>query len=124
MKTCLWAYIDSEGPDQPVHPCILIRIFKVCQTCQFSDELCDLHILKDNFWHGTAVNLFGRPIALDKMFFFCFFFNPKVLIFVIFLHENIYCGYSLEAPHSNGYPQHMFSRRNKKTIYLIPTLSL
>ena len=28
-------------------------------------------------------------------------------------------GYSLEAPHrdtSNGYPQHMFSRRNKKNI--------
>ena len=39
--------------------------------------------------------------------------------------ENICCGYSLEAPRggtSNEYPQHMFSLRNKKTIYLIPTL--
>ena len=30
----------------------------------------------------------------------------------IFLHENIYCGYSLEAPRwgaSNEYPLHMFS---------------
>ena len=24
--------------------------------------------------------------------------NPKVLIFFLFLHENICCGYSLEAP--------------------------
>ena len=31
--------------------------------------------------------------GLDKMLF-----NPKVLIFFLFLHENICCGYSLEAP--------------------------
>ena len=24
-KMCLWAYVDSEGPDKPVHPCSLIR---------------------------------------------------------------------------------------------------
>ena len=38
-------------------------------------------------------------------------------IFFLFLHKNIYCGYSLEAPQtgtSNEYPQHMFSWRNKK----------
>ena len=37
----------------------------------------------------------------------------------LFLDKNIFCGYSLEAPHqgtSNEYPQHMFSLRNKKTI--------
>ena len=64
----------------------------------------------------------GPIIALDKMFFF---FNPKVLIFFLFLHENICCGYSLEASHwgtSNEYPQYMFSWRNNKNIYLIPTL--
>ena len=36
-----------------------------------------------------------------------------------FVHENIYCGYSLEVPHwgtSNEYPQYMFSWRNKKNI--------
>ena len=41
------------------------------------------------------------------------------LIFFLFLHENICCGYSLEVPHqgaSNGYPQHKFSCRNKKNI--------
>ena len=59
-------------------------------------------------------------IALDKMLFF----SPKVLIFFLFLQENICCGYSLEVPQqgtSNEYSQHMFSLRNKKTIYLIPT---
>ena len=37
----------------------------------------------------------------------------------LYLHKNICCGYSLEAPHrgtSNEYPQHMFSWRNKKNI--------
>ena len=37
------------------------------------------------------------------------------IIFFLFLHENIYCGYSLEAPYwgaSNEYPQHMFSWRS------------
>ena len=36
-----------------------------------------------------------------------------------FLHKNICCGYSLEAPRrgtSKEYPQHMFSSRNKKNI--------
>ena len=43
----------------------------------------------------------------------------------LFLFLNICCGYSLEAPRqgtSNEYPQHIFSLRNKKIIYLIPTL--
>ena len=39
----------------------------------------------------------------------------------LFLHENVYCGYSLEGPRrgpSNEYPQHtcMFSWRNKKSM--------
>ena len=49
------------------------------------------------------------------------FFNPKVLIFFLFLHENIYCGYSLEAPYqgaSNEYPQHMFSGRLTKALLM------
>ena len=46
--------------------------------------------------------------------------------FFLFLHESICCEYWLEAPQggggaSNEYPQHMFSCRNKKNIYLIPT---
>ena len=41
-----------------------------------------------------------------------FFFNWKVLMFFIFLHINIGCGYSLEVPHwgtSNEYQQPIFS---------------
>ena len=40
-------------------------------------------------------------------------------MFFLFLHENICCGYSLEAPRqgaSNEYPQYMFLWRNKKNI--------
>ena len=42
------------------------------------------------------------------------------IIFFLFFHENICCGYSLEAPQqgtSNEYPQHMFSWKNKKYWY-------
>ena len=48
-----------------------------------------------------------------------------MLISFLFLHENICCGYSLEAPRrgaSNEYPQHMISWRNKKNIMWIPSL--
>ena len=53
------------------------------------------------------------------------FSSEKMLISFLFLHENICCGYSLEAPQpgaSNEYPQHMFSWRNKKNIMRIPPL--
>ena len=30
VKTCLWAYVDSKGPDQPAHSCPLIGAFAVC----------------------------------------------------------------------------------------------
>ena len=42
-----------------------------------------------------------------------------VSFFFLFLRKNICCGYSLEAPRggaSNEYPQHIFLRRNKKSI--------
>ena len=46
----------------------------------------------------------------------------KLTVF-LFLEENIFCGYSLEAPPwgaSNEYPQHMYSSKNKKLyMYLI-----
>ena len=29
MKMCLWAYVDSKGPDQPANLCSLIRAFTV-----------------------------------------------------------------------------------------------
>ena len=48
-----------------------------------------------------------------------------MLVSFLFLHENVCCGYSLEAPRrgaSNEYPQHMFPWRNKKNIMCIPPL--
>ena len=41
------------------------------------------------------------------MFFFVLFFSVKILIFFLFLNENIYCWYPLEMPHegaSKDYP--------------------
>ena len=58
-----------------------------------------------------------KIIAQDK----ALFFSLKVLIFFLFLHENICCRYSLEAPQkgaSNEYPQHMYSWRNMKKYNL------
>ena len=62
-----------------------------------------------------------KCIATDKAFFFI----RKILISFSFLHENICCGYPLEASWrgaSNEYPQHMFSWRNEKNIMWIPPL--
>ena len=70
-------------------------------------------------------------IALDNVLFsffsFFLFFQQKSsdksgikIIFFLFLHEDILCGYSLEVPHrgtSNEYPQHhMFTWTNNKKI--------
>ena len=44
------------------------------------------------------------------------------IIFFLFLHENVFCGNSLEAPHldaANENPQHMFLWRNKKISVLL-----
>ena len=52
------------------------------------------------------------------------FFKLKI-VFFLFLHKKICCGYSLEVPWwgaSNKYPQHIFSWRNKKNIMWIPLL--
>ena len=48
--------------------------------------------------------------------------NKKVLIFFLLLHENLWCGYSLEAP-SNEYPQHMFLWILEKYFVDTPILS-
>ena len=46
----------------------------------------------------TDLNL-NCCIALETYLKIDAFFNLKILIFFLFLHENICCGYSLEAPH-------------------------
>ena len=55
----------------------------------------------------------GKNIYLDTTLIF------YIDIFFLFFHENICCGYSLEASHwgaSNEYPQHILLGRNKKNI--------
>ena len=50
-----------------------------------------------------------------------------MLISFLFLHENIYCGYSLEAARraaSNEYPQHIFYRKVRKILCGYPLLSV
>ena len=71
---------------------------------------CTLHVAH-LYWGAD------RPVS--RIISLC----QKILIFYLFLKENVCCGYSLEAPYwdtSNEYPQHMPSWRNKKNIYMIP----
>ena len=50
-KTCHWAYVDSQGPDQPAHLCSLIRSFTVCKQNHVQDDVNPhmLHKLKGRF---------------------------------------------------------------------------
>ena len=49
-KTCLWTYVDREGPDQPAHPHSLISLYcPITKTC-----LCNADPLKPHFY---VVNL-------------------------------------------------------------------
>ena len=71
--------------------------YRVCSVCLHSER-------------------FVYNIALDKVLYFIW----KIILFFLFLHKNICCGYSLELPwwgNSNKYPQHMFLWRNKIYIY-------
>ena len=54
------------------------------------------------------------------------FFSEKILISFSFLHENLCCGFTLEAPHgdaSDEYPKHTFLLRIKKNImWILPPI--
>ena len=101
------------------------------QTCSYKIST-PFPLMRLIWGHGYLIYLkYSDSIALDKMLFFS---NSKLLIFFLFLHKNICCGYSLEAPRwgaSNEYHnicfhpeiKHMFLWRNKKNIYLIFLLS-
>ena len=62
--------------------------------------------------HAHAQRLFS-PVKIE-------IFIRKMLIFFLFLLQNIDCGYTLEPPRrggSNEYPQSMFWSKNKKNRY-------
>ena len=69
-------------------------------------------------------------MSTNTMFFLldkALFFKQKLLIFLLFLNENICCGYALEVPQlgtSNEYQQHIFSWRNKKNVWIPSYLEL
>ena len=51
-----------------------------------------------------------------------FFFRRKVLVFFLFLHENIHCGYSSEATRQGAtdeYPQYKFPWRDWTKYHLV-----
>ena len=95
---------------------VLQIIYCDSESCLDQNSVCDLiEFVCTHSEQPLVIKITGILIALVK----ALFFSPKVLIFFLFLHENIFCGYSLETPRqgaSNEYPQHMFSWRNKKTI--------
>ena len=67
------------------------------------------------FWKGVS----SKTKKKKKK---CTFINPQILIFFLFLHENVYCGYQLEVPlwgTSNEYLQHISLRNKKKKIMWI-----
>ena len=68
------------------------------------DSVIILNILTVTYTH----------IAPDKALFF---FNQKLSIFFLSPHEKICCSDRCGA--SNEYPQHIFSWKNKKTIFAI-----
>ena len=69
-----------------------------------------------------------QSIAPDNVFFclfFYLFFFCLFLIFILFLHKNIHCGYSLEAPHrgtSNEYNNIYFYGEIRKILAEWPLL--
>ena len=100
-----------------------LKLFRLLWLSRYIDwsesPLCiHLKVLFLIFCCSLAYVLFSHSSIKGLLFFFCW----KILIFFLFLHENICCGYSLEAPRwgaSNENPQFMFSWRNKKNVMWI-----
>ena len=94
--------------------------FQKCHFCNFQTKLSNSadHILKQKKSEicqksEKSIALVKALFSIQKFWYFSYFFMKTC------------CGYSLEAPRqgaSNEYPQHMFSWRNKKNIYWIPSL--
>ena len=66
-------------------------------------------------------NIYLIPTLSRSMDLKVLFSIQKVLIFFLFLHENICCGYSLEVPQRgtyNEYQQHVFVEKLVPTTYV------
>ena len=110
--TYVW---QMKTNDQPAHPNCPISL--PCPNEEALDSWLSMEQNKVLFPTKKALFFLNQTVSI--------FFNQKVSIIFLFLDQNICCGYSSEVPlrgASNEYPQHMFSLRNKKIIYLISTL--
>ena len=131
----LWAYMNDIVPWSRLQTLTVRRQNSVILQNEHVTRQSDLGLYCSRclkiiyYWQVAKWKPLSRLdyIAPDKVLFS----QPKIVdIFLISpqkhnLHKNICCGYSLEARHkgaSNEYPQHMFTWRNKKNIFLIPTL--
>ena len=78
--------------------------------------------MSENMSANMSANTHELSIVSDKALAF---FNWKLWIFFLFLHENMCCGYSLEVPHqgaSNEYPHHnIFVQKYEKNILNTPS---
>ena len=87
-------------------------LMRLCMAAQPDPALClCLHILQRYIFTLHTLNVSLWITTTDK--------KGSHIIYFLFLHKNLCCGYSLEAPQqgaSNEYPQHTFSWRNKKNI--------
>ena len=126
---CLWVYGTFTWPQTngQLKPCLKLHALLPQKHCA-AHLFCKLRWNRNYFYKLLVLKVWlvclhddGRDtdicsclpvyllqIAPDMVLIF----NWKVLIFFLFLHENICCGYSLEAPcqgASNEYPQPMFS---------------
>ena len=86
----------------------ILNSFHTGEGCCRMSLKADTFTNSNSIWK-TAMLMFNtvKPIAPN----IGTFFKRKALTFFFFLHKNICCGYSLEAPQwgaSNEYPQHKF----------------
>ena len=99
-------------------------------TISISEIIWQYHKYFNSSTRANSVDLAQTPKGAvwswsTLLFVRCFSQSKSVDIFLIFLHEIICCGHSLEAPlwgASNEYPQHMFSWGDKRKISTWHTL--
>ena len=135
MYNTIWHQKGGGGWGRGRHLCFCRNTNSTCRLFYCTDfhenreinyisyvlqDVVDTHpgltfLLEAPEFHSRYVN----TVSIHSNFQGHFGFTVLCRIFSLFLHENVCCGYSLEAPWqgaSNDYPQHIFLWRNKKTI--------
>ena len=103
-KHVIWQHLNQYMTSKSRGHCDKIKVFNQGKSSQIREKSGE----NQGIW---LLKMCGHPVKINDIF--------------LFLHENIYCGYTLEVPQwgtSNVYQQHMFLSRNKENIVLIPLL--